>query len=78
MLQDIKNIIEELINPFLANFPILCPEKNRKPRFSGVFSGYKMGALARKGLIYKWNFCQYDTLNYWKIKQIYKQQPYNK
>ena len=78
MQQDIKNIIEELINPFLANVPILYTLKTpENQRFSGVFRGYKTRALARNGLIYKWNFSQYDTLNYWKIKQIYKQEPYN-
>ena len=54
MQQDIKNITEELINPFLANVPILYPLKTpENQRFSGVFRGYKSTALARNGLIYK-------------------------
>ena len=52
MRQDIKNIIEELINPFLANVPILYALKTpENQRFSGVFRGYKMRALDRNGLI---------------------------
>ena len=54
MQQDIKNIIEELINPFLANVPILYTLKTPENLwFSGVFRGYKTRALARNGLIYK-------------------------
>ena len=40
------------INPFLANVPILYPLKApENQRFSGVFRGYKIGTLARNGLI---------------------------
>ena len=48
------------VNLFLANFPILyllkipenLPWKHQKSqRFSGIFRGYKMGTLARNGLI---------------------------
>ena len=39
------------LNLFLANVPILYPMKTPKNlRFSGVFSGYKMGTLARNVL----------------------------
>ena len=40
---------KELINPFVANFPILYllkPQDNQ--RFSGVFRENKMGILAKK------------------------------
>ena len=37
------------INPFLANVPILYPLKT--PENLGAFSGYKMGTLARNGLM---------------------------
>ena len=41
-----------LINPFLTNVPILYPLKTpENQRFSIVFRGYKMGTLARNGLI---------------------------
>ena len=40
-----------LFNPFLANVPILYPLKTLKNLwFFGIFSGYKMGTLARNGL----------------------------
>ena len=43
-----------LVNPFLANVPILYPLKTpENQRFSDVFRGYKMGTLARNGLIIK-------------------------
>ena len=32
-------------------FPFYIPENIRKPRFSGVFRGYKMGTLARNGFM---------------------------
>ena len=39
------------INPFPADNPILYPLKTpESPWFSGVFKGYKMGALAKNGL----------------------------
>ena len=39
------------INPFLANVPILYPLKTTESSWlSGVFSGYKMGTLARNGV----------------------------
>ena len=39
-------------NPFLANVPILYPLKTpENQRFSGVFRGYKIGTLARNGLM---------------------------
>ena len=38
-------------DPFLANVPTLyLPENIKKPRFSDVFRGYKMGTLGRNGL----------------------------
>ena len=41
----------KIINPFLANVPILYPLKiQENQRFSNVFRGYKMGTLARIGL----------------------------
>ena len=40
-----------LINPFLANIPILYPLKTpENQRFCGVFRGYKMETLAGNGL----------------------------
>ena len=40
------------LNPFQANAPILYPLKTSENLwFSGVFRGYKMGTLARNGLI---------------------------
>ena len=45
--------IGDYVNPFLPNIPILYPLKiPENVRFSGVFRGYKMGKLARNGLIY--------------------------
>ena len=39
-----------IVNPILANVPILYPLKTpENQRFSGVFKGYKMGTLARNG-----------------------------
>ena len=41
---------KDTLNQFLANAPILYPLKTpENQRFSGVFSGYKMGTLARNG-----------------------------
>ena len=41
-----------MLNPFLANVPILYPLKTpENQKFSGVFRGYKMGTLARTVLI---------------------------
>ena len=46
------NDTQKVINPFLANIPILYPLKtSESQRFSGVFKRYKMGTLARIGLI---------------------------
>ena len=43
---------KEGLNPFLANVPILYPLKTPKNLwFCGVFRGYKMGTLARNGLM---------------------------
>ena len=40
------------INPSLANVPILYPLKTSENLwFSGVFRGYKIGTLARNGLM---------------------------
>ena len=42
---------QHLLNPFLANIPILYPLKTPENRwFSGVFKGYKIGTLATNGL----------------------------
>ena len=42
----------DLLNPFLANIPILYPLKApENQRLSGVSRGYKMGTLAGNGLI---------------------------
>ena len=50
----IRNKIDsqmDKINPFPADNPILYPLKTpESPWFSGVFKGYKMGALAKNGL----------------------------
>ena len=44
--------IINLIKPFLATVPILYPLKIPEAfSFPGVFRGYKMGTLARNGLI---------------------------
>ena len=46
-----QNIIKIVINPFLANVPILYPLKTPESLwFSGLFREYKMGKLARNGL----------------------------
>ena len=46
------NLISPYINPFLAYVPILYPlETPENLWFSGVFKGYKMGTLAKNGLI---------------------------
>ena len=43
---------KDVINLFLADAPILYSQKApENQRFSGVFMGYKMGTLARHGLI---------------------------
>ena len=48
----LSDVVYGNISPFPANVPILCPMKTREnQRFSGVFRGYKMGTLARNGLI---------------------------
>ena len=40
------------INPFLANMPILYPLKTPpQQNYSSVFKSYKMGTMARNGLI---------------------------
>ena len=40
-----------VLNPFLANVPVLYPQKTLENLwFFGVFRGYKMGTLARNGL----------------------------
>ena len=40
------------LNPFLANVPILYPLKTpENQRFSDIFTGYKMGTLARNELM---------------------------
>ena len=40
-----------IVNPILANVPILYPLKTpENQRFPGIFRGYKMGTLARYGL----------------------------
>ena len=42
-----KFSVTKLINPLHANVPILYPLKTPENlKFSGVFRGYKMGALA--------------------------------
>ena len=44
------------LNPFLANVPILHPLKTpEKLTFSGVFRGFKMGTLARNELMHCFN-----------------------
>ena len=44
------------LHPFLANVPTLYPLKTpENQRFSGVLRGYKMGTLARNGLIVEVN-----------------------
>ena len=48
-LIDISTVCTLVFSPFLANIPILHPMKTpENQRFSGVFTGYKMGTLARK------------------------------
>ena len=40
------------LNPFLANVPILYPLKTpENQRFSDIFTGYKLGTLARNELM---------------------------
>ena len=46
--------ITRLINPFPTNVPILYPLKTpENQRLSRVFRGYKIGTLAKNGLISK-------------------------
>ena len=48
---DVFRSSDFLLNPFLANIPILYPLKTpENQRLSGVFRGYKMQTLARNGL----------------------------
>ena len=50
------------VNPFPANVPILHSLKTTEnQRFSGIFRGYKMGILARNGLILIGNTSQSGT-----------------
>ena len=47
----LSRIVEDPINPFFANFPILYSLKTTEnQRFSGVFREYEMETLARYGL----------------------------
>ena len=63
-----KKLMKMDFNPFLANVPILYPLKTpENQRFSGVFRGYKMGTLARNGLMqgkknWTWKFQIFLTL----------------
>ena len=54
VLFHVSKIFERVVfNPFLANVPILYPLKTpENQKFSGVFMGYKMGTLAKNGLIF--------------------------
>ena len=63
------NFMQEIyhINFFLANASILYPlETTENQKFFGVFSGCKMGTLARKRLfkytLYTWSNCPYHVL----------------
>ena len=47
----LMHLLKYLFNPFQANVPILYPlQTPENQRFSGVFRGCKMGALAWNGL----------------------------
>ena len=51
IIEKIGITLRGLINPFLANVPILYPLKTpENQKFSGVFRGYKIWTLARNGL----------------------------
>ena len=51
-IQKIRSSKPIVVNPFLANAPILYPLKTAENFwFSGVFRGYKMETLARNGLM---------------------------
>ena len=52
-----------VLNPFLANVPVLYPLKALENLwFFGVFRGYKMGTLARNGLSFT-KYLHYFYLN---------------
>ena len=50
LMIDMATPLKKLAPPFLSNVPILYPLKTNQ-RFSDVFTGYKIGTLARNGLI---------------------------
>ena len=53
-----------MLNPFLANVPILFPLKTlENQRFSRVFKRYKMGILARNWLIAWLQYYQFMPAN---------------
>ena len=58
-----------LTNPFLANVSISYPMKTPKtPWFPGVFKGYKMGTLAKNGLLCViYLFLRYALLLYYML-----------
>ena len=61
-------MVDQLLNPFLANVPILYPLKTpENQRFSGVFRWYKMGTLVRIGLI-KLQPCSHNPPFYQKSR----------
>ena len=50
-LKFLELVLVSMVNPFLANIPILYPLKTSESLwFCGFFKGYKMGTLARNGL----------------------------
>ena len=62
-------LIPRYFNPRLANVPILYPLKTLgNQRFSGVFRGYKMGTLARKG----WKLTYYIQIVYLEMIPLKK------
>ena len=57
-----------VLNPFLANVPILYHLKTPENLwFSGVFREYKMRTLARNGLIGKLYHCKYPSTVIFRI-----------
>ena len=51
-IEPTDKFLYQVINPFLANVPVLYPQKTLENFWvSGVFKGYKMGTLVRNRLI---------------------------
>ena len=66
----IDRVSYAVLNPFLANIPILYPLKTPENLwFSGVFRRYEMGTLAKNGLIQRRRIIL--TQSYLQIKRAF-------